>query len=320
MGLPCTAGKDDRNANDQPRGNGMSIAVGRLLVGAGDGLSDTGMRPSTVWSQSQPFRGGFPERLGQPFRPDLPPVGNCHVPRFPTGVGRMVGRAGRHGWRFAMERGIRRGLLRIVFSVPAALAGCAAAFAGQVYRLLKSQGDERFRAWAVLLQMPLLPVEFLISCSARCFTRSRSFRIVDSRPPGISCGMEPWIAAQFPCRTMVCKGTPRLESLAFAVYMGFPIAAGGAQGWFLKRRKAPAVDYPGVLILSAMLAFGSFFLFPVSGPRENFRELYPGNPLPVVESLVPAQVENRNCMPSLHMVWATTLWWFSRGISVAASG
>jgi hypothetical protein len=79
------------------------------------------------------------------------------------------------------------------------------------------------------------------------------------------------------------------------------------QSRFADRTVAPALR---VFLIAAVLGFGCYFIFPVSGPTNFFGDNYPFH-LPgfsdFIARPVPALPGARNGMPSLHFAWALLL-------------
>jgi PAP2 superfamily len=113
-------------------------------------------------------------------------------------------------------------------------------------------------------------------------------------------------------------GVSNFWGLTAAVYYALPFMASILYASHLASARAGKRQPVSILalFLSLMLAGCVLYgVYPAVGPRHAFGEFYPWNPPSLSQIAVrPMNVPDapRNCMPSLHLAGALTIWWNSR--------
>jgi hypothetical protein len=112
------------------------------------------------------------------------------------------------------------------------------------------------------------------------------------------------------------RAWPLLASLCQLVYLLAPVGLALVYGTQRRSRPPVVIDVGAALIVTTIIGFGLYQLFPATGPGYIFHDAYPLHP-PLYSTVTWRQPfpmpAPRNCVPSLHTAWALLLVWHSRG-------
>jgi len=95
-----------------------------------------------------------------------------------------------------------------------------------------------------------------------------------------------------------------LNLAARLAYLLLPIMTGIAMAIQLSGHIRLSFDFARSFGIVAVVGFITYLIFPVSGPLDNFPDIFPAYPTFETASLKPTLAEFRNGMPSLHTAWA----------------
>jgi hypothetical protein len=114
----------------------------------------------------------------------------------------------------------------------------------------------------------------------------------------------------------VLESWPLLSSVCQVVYLLAPVGLALVYGAQRRSGRPIVIDVGPALVVTTIVGFGVYQLFPASGPGYVFHDAYPFAP-PALATVVMRQPfpvpAPRNCVPSLHTAWALLLVWSSRG-------
>ncbi len=109
---------------------------------------------------------------------------------------------------------------------------------------------------------------------------------------------------------------PVLSAVCQLVYLLAPVGLALVFGAQRRSGRPPVIDVGAALIVTTIVGFCIYQLFPASGPAYVFGAAYPWHPpaaaMVALKQALP-QPAPRNCVPSLHTAWALLLVWHSRG-------
>ena len=115
----------------------------------------------------------------------------------------------------------------------------------------------------------------------------------------------------------------RLWLLPFAKvsYEGIPLAIAALYAGFMRRRRQPIWEIIGAFVVSTVIGYILFSIFPVCGPSYAFGKNFPSQyvPYPALRHMALEKVslplsDPRNGVPSLHMTWALLIWLNTRSL------
>lgn len=109
---------------------------------------------------------------------------------------------------------------------------------------------------------------------------------------------------------------PLLSWLCRLVYLLAPVGLALVYGAQRRSGRPIVIDVGAALIVTTVIGFALYQLFPACGPGYVFHDAYPFQP-PAWTSVASRRpfpmTAPRNCVPSLHTAWALLLVWSSRG-------
>jgi len=97
----------------------------------------------------------------------------------------------------------------------------------------------------------------------------------------------------------------------YVIYVALPFAWMLAYVYYEKKLKIPPLGLIMECAVAGILSMLAYHIIPAYGPINAFNASwpwYPPNPLTTATTFVYMGIDPRNCMPSLHTIWALCIW------------
>ena len=179
-------------------------------------------------------------------------------------------------------------------------------------RVWNTEGNDRCRALCLFLLACMLPLFTVLNPFFQDFTNRLTPTTLDhyAYAADEALGMQwSFVVGQW------FEALPPLRIISAVIYYTLLFAFIGVLVVQLRAQRPPYLDIFPTLIVTTLVGYTVYLLFPLVGPAAVFDAAFPGAAPEVSAVLsVPLDIPRapRNCMPSLHTVWVLLIWWHSR--------
>jgi hypothetical protein len=179
-------------------------------------------------------------------------------------------------------------------------------------RAWTSEGDDRSRALCLFLLTCMLPLFTVLNPFFQDLTNRLTPRTFDQYAYAAdeALGMQfSFVVARW------FEALPALRLTSSVIYYTLLFAFIGVLVLQLRAVQPPYLDIFPTLLVTTLVGYTVYILFPLVGPEPAFEACFPHAP-PAAGDVLSGPLDippaPRNCMPSLHTVWVLLIWWHSR--------